>query len=216
MLRGVEAFCTVCNGRRTPWASKALNITGKPAKAGGFAARLFGWGAMIVGLIVALFMSIVVQLVASALFAITWGWVIGIPFALFSVFVGLIGILGGRHLGKMGDASLRVAQLETIHGVARHQSGRVRAADVARALDVSEAKADAMLTELAKLPGENVGVDVDDEGTVTYLFGSSDAMRWRIQAERAGIDQAELSELEAELETAAEDDLRSEAARGRR
>lgn len=204
VLRGVDAFCTVCGGRRTPWASKSLNLTGKPARVGGIAARLFGWGAMIIGLFVALFLGLLVQAVSVLFWPASWlGWAIGIPIALFSVFAGLVGIIGGRKLGQMGEASLKKAQLETIHGLASHRAGQVRAADAARALGVSEDVADAMLTELAKMPEENVGIDVDDDGNVTYLFGSSDAMRWRIKAERAGISEATRIELEAELEAAA-------------
>jgi hypothetical protein len=213
VLRGVDAFCTVCGGRRTPWASRSLNITGKPAKVGGFAARLFGWGAMIIGLFVALFLGLVVQAISVLVWPASWlGWAVAIPIALMSIVAGLVGIIGGRKLNQMGDASLKQVQLETIHGLASHRGGRVRAADAARALGVSEEMADVMLTELAKQPDENVGIDVDDDGNVTYLFGSSDAMRWRIQAERAGITDVERAELEAELEAAAAE----EAARQRR
>lgn len=204
VLRGVDAFCTVCGGRRTPWASKSLNLTGKPAQVGGLAARLFGWGAMVIGLFVALFLGLVVQALSVLIWPASWlGWAVGIPIALASLIAGLVGILGGRQLGKMGEASLKKAQLETLHGLASHRGGVVRPADAARALGVSEEVADAMLTELAKQPSENVGIDVDDDGQVTYLFGSSDAMRWRIQAERAGITDVERAELEAELEAAA-------------
>ncbi len=201
MLRGVDAYCTVCNAARTPFAASILNVAGKPARFGGIAARLFGWGALVVGLFLAVTVGLIVQAVASLFVAGTWlGLAVGIPIALLSVLLALVGIIGGRRLGRSGEGSLRKAQLETIHGLARHHRGVVRPADAARALDLDLSQADALLASLARQPSENVSIDIDDDGNVFYLFGSAQAIRWRIRAEQAGISDGERAALEQELE----------------
>jgi hypothetical protein len=204
VLRGVDAYCTVCNAARTPFAANILNVAGKPARIGGIAARLFGWGALVIGLFLALTVGLIVQAVASLFVAGTWlGLAVGIPIAMLSVILALFGILGGRKLGRSGEGSLRKAQLETIHGLARHQRGIVKPADVARALGLDLAQADTLLATLAREPSENVAIDIEDDGSVSYLFGSAEAIRWRIQAERAGISDSDREALEQELAEAA-------------
>ncbi|HMJ12454.1 MAG TPA: hypothetical protein VK524_13610, partial [Polyangiaceae bacterium] len=61
----MDAYCTVCNAPRTPFAASILNVAGKPARIGGIAARFFGWGALIVGLFLALTLGLIIQAVAS-------------------------------------------------------------------------------------------------------------------------------------------------------
>jgi|SoiMethySBSTD1v2_1073268.scaffolds.fasta_scaffold19406_5 hypothetical protein len=215
VLRGVEAFCTVCGARRTPFAADILNMAGKPALIGGHAARVAGWGFLVIGLFVALTIGLVVQAVASMLVASTWlGLAIGIPIALFSVGVALFGILGGRKLVRTGEQSLRKAQVETIHGLARHHGGVVKVSDAARALNLDEARADAILVTLAKDPSENVSIDVDDAGSVSYLFGSAPAIRWRIRAEQTDLTSADRDALKRELERIEEERLAAEEAPG--
>jgi len=197
----VDAYCTVCNAPRTPFAASILNVAGKPARIGGIAARFFGWGALIVGLFLALTLGLIIQAVASLFVATTWiGYAVGIPIALLSVIVALFGIIGGRKLGRAGEGSLRKAQLETIHGLARHQRGVVKPREAARALGVSETQADTLLATLAREPNENVSIDLDEDGNVFYMFGSAQAIRWRIQAEQAGISDVEREALERELD----------------
>ena len=197
----MDAYCTVCNAPRTPFAASILNVAGKPARIGGIAARFFGWGALIVGLFLALTLGLIIQAVASLFVATTWiGYAVGIPIALLSVIVALFGIIGGRKLGRAGEGSLRKAQLETIHGLARHQRGVVKPREAARALGVSETQADTLLATLAREPNENVSIDLDEDGNVFYMFGSAQAIRWRIQAEQAGISDVEREALERELD----------------
>jgi hypothetical protein len=204
----------VCGARRTPFAANIINLTGRPARVGGAAARVFGWTALLVGLFLALTVGLIVQALAAMVVATTWiGWAVGIPIALLSLIVGMLGILGGRRLGAAGKAKLELAQLDTIRGLARHQGGVVKPADLARALGVGEAEADGMLAQLAKHPDENVSVDVDDEGSILYLFDSAEAIRWRVRAEAAGIGPAEREALEAELERAEEQTEREQAER---
>jgi hypothetical protein len=201
VLRGVEAFCTVCGKPRTPFASSILNLTGKPARIGGLTAQVFGWIVLVVGLFLALTIGLVVQALASLFVATTWlGLAIGIPLALLSIGVALVSILGGKKLGRAGELSLHKAQVETIHSLARHHRRVVKVSDVAVALGLDEVEADAILMKLAKDPSENVSIDVGDDGSVSYLFGSAEAIRWRIRAEQTDITDADREALEHELE----------------
>ena len=68
---------------------------------------------------------------------------------------------------------------------------------------------------LAKDPSQNVSIDVDDDGNVSYLFGSAPAIRWRIRAEQTDLTNADRAALERELERIEEDGLAAEAAHGR-
>jgi hypothetical protein len=81
----------------------------------------------------------------------------------------------------------------------------VRVRDAARALNLDEARADAVLVALAKDPGENVSIDVDDRGEVPYLFGSGQAIRWRIRAEESNLTPEDRAALERELESIEEE-----------
>jgi len=201
VVRGVEAFCTVCSAQRTPFAASILNLTGKPARIGGYTAQVFGWGVLIVGLFLALTIGLIVQALASMFVATTWlGLAIGIPIALLSIGVALLGIIGGKKLGRAGERRLREAQVETIHGLARHRGGVIKVSDAARALGVDDAQADAILVTLAKNPGENVSIDIEDDGSVSYLFGSAEAIRWRIRAEQTGVTNLDRETLERDLE----------------
>lgn len=200
VLRGVEAFCTVCNARRAPFGGDILNLAGTPERIGGHAARWFGWGALSIGLFVALTAGLVVQAIASMITPGTWlGLAVALPIALLSIVLGLTGILGGNKLGRAGEARLLDKQRDIVRALARHQKGIVKVADAARALGVDEPRADAVLGALAREPAENISLDIDDDGNVMYLFGSAQAIRWRIQAERAGITDADREALEEEL-----------------
>lgn len=208
VLRGIEAYCTVCGKPRPTLdalSSTPLNFAGTPAKVGGVAAKVFGVGVLVSGLFTALLLGLVLQ----AVFPAFWlGYAVAIPIALLSLVVGGGALFGGWRLGQRGQQQVAAAQLETIRGMARHQRGLVRAREVASALRISETQADAILTDLAKTPDENVGVDLDASGEILYMFGSTAAMRWRIQAEQS-LDAEARQELEAELEAAAEEEVQS-------
>jgi hypothetical protein len=203
VLRGLEAFCTVCGAHRTPFAAGIVNLAGKPARFGGHAARAFGWGALAVGLFLALALGLITQAIGSMLVPGSWlGLAVAVPIALLSIALGLFGVLGGKKLFRAGEIQLQAVQREAVHALAKHQNGVVKAEDAARALNVDVPSAEVILSALAKEPAENVSVDVDDEGRVIYLFGSAEAIRWRIRAEQAGITDADREALERELATA--------------
>lgn len=202
VLRGIEARCTVCGGLRIPFTAKALNLAGKPSRAGGVAARFVGWTAVVMGLSMATGLGLLLQTVFGGYV----GLAIGIPIAMLSLFFGLALVLGGRKLGRSGDQAERSARLQAIRALAKHQGGSVTAAGVARKLELSEAEADALLTDLAKEPSENVSLELDDDGGLHYLFGV-DALAWRIDpGARIATDGA--ADAEAEREMAAIEEAR--------
>ena len=200
VLRGLEAFCTACGARRTPFAANILNLAGTPARFGGYAARVFGWGALGIGLFLALTLGLISQAVGSMIAPGSWlGLAVGVPIALLSIALGLFGVLGGKKLFRAGEGQLQAAQRDAVHALARHQNGVVKTKDVARALGIDEVRAESVMNALAKEPAENVSLDVDQDGHVIYLLGSAEAIRWRIRAEQAGITDADRAALEREL-----------------
>ena len=203
VLRGLEAFCTACGAPRAPFAADILNLAGQPARLGGYAARALGWGALGIGSFVALTVGLVAQAIGSMLVPGSWlGLAFGIPIALLSVALWLFGVIGGKKLHRTGEVQLQAAQRDALHALAKHQNGVVKTADAARALGIDEAKADALLGALAREPAENVSLNIDDEGHLMYLFGSAEAIRWRIKAEHAGITVEDREALERELAAA--------------
>lgn len=183
-LRGVEAFCAVCGAKRTPFTAlntKALNLAGKPSRWGGTAAKVIGTLILVMGLTFTVSLGLIVYAIAS-----TVGIAVGVslPFLVLTLLFGGGFLFGSRKLRQQGDQSERQAQLETVRALAAHRGGNVTAYDVATALQLPEAKADEMLTELAKDPEGDVTLELDAEGRLRYLFGATDADRWRLQMPR--------------------------------
>jgi hypothetical protein len=204
-LRGIDARCTVCGGKRLPFAAKTLNFAGKPSRIGGMAARVVGWSIAVVGLAIASGFGLLLQTLFPGGYA---GLAVGLPMAIISLFFGLGLVFGGRKLSRHGEDKERTAKEQTIEALAKHQQGSVTAADVARAVDMGEAEADALLTELAKDPNGNVSLELDDDGGIHYLFGvGSSALRfdpqgaYRIDGSGGGIaaEQEAAAVEEAEL-----------------
>ena len=132
------------------------------------------------------------------------GLAVGSPIALLTWLLGSVMFFGGKKLGKLGDATANQAQIKAIRGLARQRDGVVRAKDVARQLHIDEPKADAILTELAKQPDEDVGIDISDEGEVLYLFDNPAARRWRVRVDASDLDPEEAAALAEPVEIAAE------------
>jgi len=193
---------------RLPFTAKSLNLAGKPSRWGGMAARFFGWATVVGGLAMALLFGLLLQALFPASIV---GYAVGLPILIVSLFIGISLLLGARKLGRIGDKKQRAAQLETVRALAAHRGGAVMAHEVARSLGMPEQEADALLTELAKTPGENVSLDLDDDGRIYYLFGiEGEALtqgRWRIGQPLANAgpsDQAVAREAEAIAEYQAE------------
>src|ERR1700759_4715128 len=111
VVRGLEAFCTVCGARRTPFASDILNLAGEPARFGGYAARALGGGTLGIGLFLALSLGLIAQAIGSMLVPGSWlGLAIGIPIAVLSVALGVFGLDGGKKLRRAGELQVQSTQ----------------------------------------------------------------------------------------------------------
>jgi hypothetical protein len=200
VFRGIEARCTACGGSRIPFTGKALNLAGKPSRIGGIAAKALGAVVLVIGSSVALGLGLLAQTFFPGGFA---ALAIGLPIGIITLTFGLALILGGRQLTKSGDAASLDARMEAVRALVAHRRGVVTVPAVARSLEVSEAEAEALLTRIAQ-QDDNVSVDVDDDGTLQYLFGR-DALALRIDA--LGAQRIAGSDDEAAREAAASDEL---------
>lgn len=207
VLRGIEARCAVCGGRRTPFGARSLNLAGTSSKVGGVAARILGWFVLGAGLSFGGALLLLLQWIAS----IWVGLAVGGPFILVGLIWGLALLLSGRKMGQVANDEKRAAQVETVRALAAHHRGAITARQAADALEISAAQADELLTEMAKLPSENVALELDDDGGIYYLFGGlgAEALRndkWRFAD--AGADLRAEQEAEAEAVQAVEEQKR--------
>jgi hypothetical protein len=205
LLRGIDALCTACGAKRLPFTGKTLNLAGKGSRIGGAAARFFGWATLVFGTSIAAFLALIFQSIWPEGFV---GYAFAIPVMILSVAIGVPLVLGGKRLGRHGEEKERQTRLQAIRSLAAHRRGAITARDVAAALAMPELAADALLTDLARNPDENVSLDLDDNGNIYYLFGlGGEALheaRWRIahpdltpgrdaaaEAEAAAFEQAQ-------------------------
>jgi len=213
MLRGIEARCTVCGGLRIPFAAPSLNLAGKPSKIGGAAAKVVGCAVGVVGLSVALGLGLLAQTIIEG-YA---GLAVGLPIAFLSLSAALSLVLGGRWLTARGEKKGRDAQLATIRALAAHRGGNITAADAARALQTQVHEADAILTELARDPDNDISLELTDDGTIHYLFGGDSAAdRWQVLERKARIaPQGVRLDASANHATAAEQEAAAEEQQAR-
>jgi hypothetical protein len=148
---------------------------------------------LVIGLSIATFLGLLLQSFFPDGYV---GWAFAIPTAVLSLFVGLTLLFTGRRLKRQGVDARRRVQFAAVRALASHHAGSVTAEQTAQALNLSEAESDALLTELAKDPKENVSLDVDDDGQIHFLFGVAEK-RWRVLEEKAA----------APRNTAAEEEL---------
>lgn len=184
VLRSFGAACTACGGERIPFATKSVNLAGRPSKWGGSLTQFAGWATVTTGLALATGITLLLLAIWPASIV---GFAIGIPMAMLSLFFGLALVLGGRRLRRHGDERAHATKVDAIRAMAEHKQGQLRAADVAGALAIDVAEADELLTELALSPPEQVSLDVDDDGQLHYLFGADkveqlERDRWRFDA----------------------------------
>lgn len=166
VYRGVFPYCTACNHLRPPLSGPSVNMAGKPSKVGGSVARAFGWIVLALGLALAVFLGGL----AALIFTGPTGLVVGIPLAIVAVTLCIVLVRSGRDLRRSGDQTERATRVQGIHALATTHGGVLTAWQVAQALRMHPAEADALLTELAKQEPDTVGVDVDDEGVILYRF----------------------------------------------
>jgi len=167
VYRGVAATCAACGRPRVPLTEKAVNLAGQPSKVGGEFARYLGWAVLVVGLTVAAVVAALFQALFPAGFL---GWMLGLVLALAAAVVGTALVRGGKSLFASGVVAERATFLRAVFAMAQNRGGVLSALDVAQALAMSPARADALLTELAKEDPDRVRLEVDDAGALTYVF----------------------------------------------
>jgi hypothetical protein len=196
--RGLYTYCTACGQPRAPFMASSVTLAGRPSKVGGTVAAVLGWIVLAVGSMVALAVGLLLQAIWPAGFA---GWGIGGMIGLVSVAMGLALVWSGRTLRRSGKHAAESVRDQAIHALAAHRGGVLTAREVSSAIGVSIEEADAILTEMTK-QGDDVSLDVDDEGNITYRFTRmvpAVRQRWP-EAERARVDTTP-----APTEAAAED-----------
>ena len=165
VYRGVVPYCTACGALRVPLSGPSVNLAGKPSRVGGTVAGVFGWLVLIVGWSMALGVGLLLS--AFHLFAVAL--VLALPVALVSTIVGGLLVRQGASLNRTGRSIEQATRQQALLALAAHR-GSIHAIDAARALGVSVAEADAMLTELAKKDPDHIAVDVEDHGDVAYRY----------------------------------------------
>jgi hypothetical protein len=177
VYRGVNAYCTACGQPRFPLANTSVNMAGQPSKVGGTVARVFGWLSLAFGNLLAL--SVLGACGAIVGFGAAAPYIISLPIALVATILGIVLLRGGRDLKQAGENTEKATRGQAIHALANMRGGVLTANDVAQAINVTPAEADAILTQIAKEQHDHVTVDVDDDGVIFYRF---DAAHWRALA----------------------------------
>jgi hypothetical protein len=221
IVRGVRAYCTSCGAPRSLLGSSAVNVAGKPSKVGGGIASVLGWVVLFFGSMFSIGMGALFNLlwsVANSAAATAVGLWVGGFFGVVTLVVALSFLLGGRKLRNAGVDDRRKVLEQGIFALAGRQRGSVTPRDVARQLEITDAEADTLLTDLVKKGDGRVSLDVDDDGTLRYTMpellppvriapsvgasaGAAKAPKVRV-APGAGILDAEFEEDEANGEAA--------------
>jgi hypothetical protein len=167
VYRGVASYCAACGRPRMPLSGTALQMAGQPSKVGGSVARVVGWIILAVGLLVALLLGALFQAILPAgIFGYLLGGVIG----TISVAIGLMFVYGGKSLHASGTQKERSTRQQALFALAQNRGGMLTAVDVAQALSVTPVEADTFMTQLAKEDPDRVRLEVDENGSIFYLF----------------------------------------------
>jgi hypothetical protein len=167
VYRGIVAHCSACNRPRSPFSAKALNIAGRPSKLGGMASKALGYGVLIAGLGTAATLMLLFVFLAPTS---AMGYAVGIPLAIITLVVGLALLYAGRKLHRAGSDTERETREQALFALATNRGGLLTAVDGARALNLSVADVEAVLSDLAKRDPEHVSLEIDEEGALFYAF----------------------------------------------
>ena len=198
VYRGVAAYCTACNRPRLPLTERSVNLAGQPSQIGGTLARVMGWLVLAGGA----FLSLALLGILMAVFPETpAGFIVGGGMALMTGILSWLLLRGGRTLKATGQGEERSARVQAIFAMAPVRGGLLRAADVGASLQIAEAEADALLTDLAKSRSEHVSLEIDDQGGVYYRVDPSGQVRMRVEvpAPRVRVDRPIDQPLEEDL-----------------
>jgi hypothetical protein len=180
-LHGLDSRCAACGAPRFLLAAPNISLAGQPSRVGGLAASIAGMSVLVLGLSLSVGVWFLLQSIwpASAV-----GWAFAVPMVAVSLLIGLLLMLGGRRLRQSGTARQQEVQLDAVKAMVQHRRGPISALDVASALQLPEAEADALLTRLAREQATAVTVDVDSRGQIVYDF-EGEQRRWRVLEEEA-------------------------------
>jgi len=168
VYRGVVPYCTACGALRGPLTGPSINMAGRSSRVGGTFASVLGWLVLLIGGSTAL--GIAGVLAAIGLWGL--GLAVAAPIALVAIVVGIVLVKSGRSLSTSGLKKAQDTRDQALLAMAAHK-GSVTAEEAGRALGITTADADAMLTDLAKRDPERVAVDVDDQGGVWYRVAAA-------------------------------------------
>ena len=188
VYRGVMAYCTACGSPRVPLVAKSTNLAGKASIIGGGLTRVFGWIVLSGGVAMGLAMLGILQAIFPAGFA---GWAVGLPIIFFSALFGTLLLRSGRTLEGAGVAEQRDTHASAIFSLAERNANTLTSAQVASAIGVSQARADELLTELAKTQPDYVTLEVADSGAVYYRVSARGLARIQSFDQRLRVAQSE-------------------------
>lgn len=186
VLRGLDSRCAACGAPRFLLGGPNVSLAGKPSHVGGTVASIAGLFVLVLGLSGA---AAVWFLLQSLWPAQAFGWALGVPIATASLLFGVLLLFGGSRLRRRGAARQQDVQLEAVKSMVQHRRAPLTAQEVASALDLPEAQADALLTRLARETATDVTLDVDTAGRIVYDF-QGEARRWRVLEEEEADGEA--------------------------
>lgn len=181
VLRGLDSRCSACGAPRFLLGGPNVSFAGQPARVGGAAASIAGTSVLVLGLSSAAGVWFLLQSIWPTH---AFGWALALPMAAASLLFGSLLLFGGSKLRRHGAERQQAVQLEAVKGFVQHRRGPVTAQEVASSLDLPEAQADLLLTQLAQKTATDVTVDVDAQGRVAYDF-QGEERRWRVLEEEA-------------------------------
>lgn len=165
VYRGVAAFCSACGRPRPALIAPSVSYAGKPSKVGGTVAGIIGWIVLVIGTCASIGLGLLLSLLST-----TAGLAVGIPLGILTIAVSLSLLLSGRSLQRSGEKKQMEMRRKAITALAMNRGGALTAQDVANALDMPHAEADAFLTDMAKADSDEVTVELDDRGGIYYAF----------------------------------------------
>jgi len=162
-----------------PLANSSVNMAGQTSKVGGTVARVFGWIALVAGLLLALTLGGLMAMLGAPAAALA---VVNIPILIITAVVAYALLRSGKELKKSGDNTEQATKNAAIFALANTRGGTLRAMDVAQALQVTPKEGDDILTKLAKEDSDHVAIDIDDDGNILYRFKAVDWQRRQAKA----------------------------------
>ncbi|HJL19118.1 MAG TPA: zinc ribbon domain-containing protein [Sandaracinaceae bacterium LLY-WYZ-13_1] len=197
---GPQAMLDDAAGRRRGTSASLVRASGRGQRAFGIAA--LGGG-------------VLTAVLAAALLPWPLGLGLALAGGLLGVGVGALSLRAGAKTMTRADREEGRSREMAILELAEERGGRLTATDVAKELGLGLEEADRVMTGMVG-DGTRVGVDVDADGVVHYVFREVTRPappRVRVAEEAPGAEEADAEE--AEVEAGAEDAARERSAGSR-